>query len=110
MTWKIVIVLMLAASVGSRSAQQKGTAVPAAQSCELTDGDYEVYAAIFHGLGGPEDPEEAWAGKELILTNKTVSPSNEVTSHAGWGFRSKSKAAPQKETVGDFDTKVRTSC
>jgi hypothetical protein len=78
-------------------------------NCELTQDDYAVFAALLNGLHGPEDPEEAWEGKEMLIANVTATPSK-PESQANWGFRSKSTAAPSQETFTDYADKARSGC
>lgn len=78
--------------------------------CGLTQGDYSVYSALIAALGKPEDPEEAWQGKEMLIVTATATPTLVRSQWGDWGFRSNSKAAPARDTVADFEVKARTSC
>jgi hypothetical protein len=78
--------------------------------CELSDLDYAVYGGLIQGLGHPEDPEEAWQGKEILLLDNTGGPMDVESRWNGWGFRSKSQAAPSKETIADFKAKSNSVC
>jgi hypothetical protein len=78
--------------------------------CELTQNDYSIYAALTKALGAPEDPEEAWQGKKILITTVTATPTLTRSRWGTWGFRSNSKAAPAKDTVADFEEKARSSC
>lgn len=64
------------------------------ESCILMDEDYTVYTALLAGLGGPEDPEESWRGKEFVLVDLTAMTDTDAT-RGGWGFRSQSKDRPR---------------
>jgi hypothetical protein len=78
--------------------------------CELTQDDYSVYSALINALGKPEDPEEAWQNKEILITTVTATPTYVKSLWGSWGFRSSSKAAPASDTVADFEVKARSSC
>jgi hypothetical protein len=105
-----MLLLALVCLVGSQSTAQK-TPPRAESGCELTPDDYAVYAALMNGLGRPEDPEEAWQGKEILIVDLTaVAPADTRSHWGGWGFRSSSKAAPSKDTVADFEEKAHSSC
>ena len=111
MSQKLVMVLLSALVLyGSNPhVPQKNPSRPASR-CELSDDDYAVYAALINGLGKPEDPEEAWQGKQLLISDVTSGP-RDTHSHFGtWGYRSNSKAAPRHGTVVDFEKKARNSC
>jgi hypothetical protein len=111
MTQRIAM-LLLAVCVyyaSPQSAVQKTTR-KAQSRCELTQDDYAVYAALITGLGRPEDPEEAWQGKEILIVGLTAGPGDTKSHWGGWGFRSNSKAAPSHDTVIDFERKARNSC
>ena len=111
MTQRVALLLFAALllSISSQSTSQK-TRQEAKSNCQLTSEDYAVFTALIAGLGGPEDPEEAWSGKDILITGVTAAPAD-VRSHWGhWGFRSKSKAAPSHDTVVDFERKARSTC
>jgi hypothetical protein len=78
--------------------------------CKMTHEDYEVFSGLLDGLGGPEDPEEAWQGKEFLIISMTEAPGIIESQWGKWGFRSKSKAAPSAVTVKDFHKKAKLSC
>ena len=69
-----------------------------------------MYAALVEGLGGPEDPEESWKGKQVFVADRTGADRDTNSHWGGWGFRSPSKAAPSPATVLDFQRKARSSC
>jgi hypothetical protein len=94
-----------AANAGQSNAQK-----PSSGTCELNDEDYAVFTAILKGLGKPEDPEEAWKGKEILVTNVTGQGTVEKNQWNGWGFRSNSSAAPSEETRRDFESKGKDKC
>lgn len=78
--------------------------------CELSEEDYSVFTAVIEGLGNPEDPEEAWHGKEILVVDLTGAGEVDKGQWNGWGFRSKSKAAPSGETRADYEAKSKDSC
>jgi hypothetical protein len=81
------------------------------RNCELTQDDYAVFGALLSGLHGPEDPEEAWEGKEMLIVSVTATPQKlEGQARANWGFRSKSSAAPSQETSSDYADKAQSTC
>lgn len=94
-----LVILSSQASAAQKSAE-----------CELSQEDYSVFTAVLQGLGGPEDPEEAWRGKDLIVVDLTGSQPLEKDQWNNWGFRSKSKAAPSAETRSDYEAKSKDSC
>jgi hypothetical protein len=107
-----IAMLLLATLICYPSPQSTAQRTPqkAESHCELTQDDYAVYAALISGLGRPEDPEEAWQGKEILIVGLTAAPGDTKSHWGGWGFRSSSKAAPSQETVVDFERKARSSC
>jgi hypothetical protein len=114
MSWKIVPLLVLAVTsfVQCQNAPKpkldEGATV---ESCKLNEEDYSVYAAVLDNLGGPEDPEEAWEGKDFLLVDLTETDMLEKgEGQAGWGFRSSSKAAPGKRTFADLQAKAKGGC
>jgi hypothetical protein len=111
MTQRITLMLLatLVCNVRPQSTAQK-TPQKAESQCELTQDDYAVYGALVTGLGRPEDPEEAWQGKEILIIGLTAAPADTKSHWGGWGFRSNSKAAPSHDTVVDFERKARSSC
>jgi hypothetical protein len=78
--------------------------------CELTDEDYSVFTSVLQDLGKPEDPEEEWRGKEILVLDVTEQGQVEPGQWKGWGFRSNSKAAPSSETRRDFEARGRGHC
>jgi hypothetical protein len=106
-----IAILMLAALVyvGPQSTTQL-TQKEAESHCELTQEDYAVYAVLITGLGRPEDPEEAWQGKEILIASLTAAPADTKSHWGGWGFRSNSKATPNHDTVVDFERKAHSLC
>jgi hypothetical protein len=111
MTQRIAMLLLaaLVCYVSPQSTTQKTPQKPESYS-ELTQEDYAVYAALITGLGQPEDPEEAWQGREILIVGLTAAPGDTRNHWGGWGFRSNSKAAPGHDTVADFERKARSSC
>lgn len=105
----MLLLAALVCHVGPQSAAQK-TPPKAASHCELTQDDYAVYAGLITGLGRPEDPEEAWQGKEVLIVGRTAAPADTKSHWGGWGFRSNSKAAPSHDTVVDFERKAHSLC
>jgi hypothetical protein len=91
---------------GASKAQE--TAAPL--TCTLTDEDYAVFTAVLEGLGKPEDPEEAWQKKEILVTDVTGAGEVEDRQWGGWGFRSNSKAAPSAATQADYKNKSGFAC
>jgi hypothetical protein len=105
----VVLLFVFVAFLSPRSSSQQTARKPEAK-CEVTPEDYAVYAALVNGLGGPEDPEESWKGKQVFVADVTAAP-RDTKSHWGrWGFRSNSKAAPSHDTVADFERTARSSC
>lgn len=106
------IAVLLVAVVAFLNPRMPSKAMPGETKakCQLTSEDYAVYAALVEGLGGPEDPEEAWTGKQVFVQDVTGAPLDMKSHWGGWGFRSKSKAAPSHDTVLDFEKKARSSC
>jgi hypothetical protein len=111
MTQRISIFLLLSALVCSGAPQtsvknaDKKTPEP---SCELTSNDYATYTALTNQLGKPEDPEEAWQGKEMLIADTTAAPRDLKKEWGGWG--STSKASPSQERLGDLIIKAQSSC
>jgi hypothetical protein len=79
-------------------------------NCTLSAEDYEVFSAVLSALGQPEDPEESWAGKDILLSDVTAQQEFKDKQWGGWGFHSKSKATPAKETQADAATKAEDHC
>lgn len=94
----------------SATSTQPGPQKPGATLCALSDDDYAVFTAVLEGLGRPEDPEEAWNGKEILVVDVTRSGDIDKGQWNGWGFRSNSKAAPSAETRSDFESKAKDEC
>jgi hypothetical protein len=88
--------------------QSKQTETPV--TCELSDEDYAVFTSVLQGLGKPEDPEEQWRDKQILVLDVTEAGQVEPGQWKGWGFRSNSKAAPSSETRKDFEVKARDQC
>jgi hypothetical protein len=111
MTKSIAVLLLtvLACLVGPQVTAQK-TPQKVKSHCELTQDDYAVFGALITGLGRPEDPEEAWQGKEILIVGLTSAGTDTKSHWGGWGFRSKSQAAPSHDTIVDFERKARSSC
>jgi hypothetical protein len=103
----LLLVVFLGTTVAVIKGQNQSTPNrPGATHCVLTETDYAVFTGLIKGLGGPEDPEEAWTGKELLVMSITAGPGSPLPTAArienGWGFRSTSKDAPGRETAEDF--------
>jgi len=69
-----------------------------------------VFTAVLEGLGKPEDPEEAWKGREILVTDMTGAGEVQDSQWGGWGFQSNSKDTPSAETRADYKTKSADSC
>jgi|HubBroStandDraft_4_1064222.scaffolds.fasta_scaffold138929_2 hypothetical protein len=107
----IVFWLALLTCVNAQSApQMKSSISPSEETCELTEIDYAIYGALLQGMGGPEDPEEAWSGKDLLILSTTADAGNVDARRGGWGFRSRSKERPGEETAADFNAKKGIRC
>jgi hypothetical protein len=76
--------------------------------CELTSNDYAVYTALINQLGKPEDPEEAWQDKEMLIADTTDAPHDLKNTWGGWG--STSKASPSQETLDDLIARAPGLC
>ncbi len=100
------IALLLALVSASFAVQSK----PPAPKCVLSDEDYKVFSAVIDGLGNPEDPEEAWKGKEILVSDVTAQPGTTESKWGPWGFRSESNAAPAKETEAAFKSRAHDLC
>jgi hypothetical protein len=111
MTKKIAVLLWtaLVCSISSQGTAQESSR-KVNSHCELTQDDYAVFAALITGLGPPEDPEEAWQGKEILIVGLTAAGADMKSHWGGWGVRSKSKAASSRDTIMDFERKARSSC
>jgi hypothetical protein len=110
---KIAIAFLLAlvtCATAQIASRKKDEVVPAERSCDLTENDYAVYTALLEGLGRPEDPEEAWRGKESLVVDKTADTRRIDAERGGWGFRSSSKESPSAEAVADFKAKRGDRC
>lgn len=83
---------------------------PPAPECVLSDEDYNVFSAVLDGLGRPEDPEEAWKNKEILVSDLTADPELTESEWGPWGFRSNSTAAPAKETEDAFKLRAHDLC
>jgi hypothetical protein len=97
-----VIAMLLALATASFAVQSK----PPATECVLSDEDYKVFSAVIDGLGNPEDPEEAWKNKEILVSDATADPGTTESKWGPWGFRSNSNAAPAKETEAAFKSRA----
>lgn len=111
MTLRICALLISTALVCLAAPQEtpsKAKESPLKATCELTSSDYLVYTALLAQLGKPEDPEEAWQGKEMLISDATGAPSD---LKAQWGgFGGISKAFPSQETLDDFVVKAKSLC
>ena len=106
----LLVLALLSGSCLAQSTQSLGTQKAV---CDLTSEDYAVFAGLLAGLHGPEDPEEAWEGKEILIVDATVTPDRLGTNSngwGGWGFKSKSSAAPTQETLQDYQKKAQSVC
>lgn len=113
MSYKISFALLLFAFTfanAQESTHAKTSVLLPGTPCELTAEDYAVFGGLLAGIGRPEDPEEAWHGKEFLIEDTTAMPEDTDAGRAKWGFRSKSKAAPAKDTAADLKTKVHDHC
>ena len=108
--WTFGVLLLGFCFVGTLTFAQKAADKQPESYCEATTEDYAVYTAIIHDLGGPEDPEEAWQGKELLITDQTAAYELKEGQIGMWGFHSKSTAAPSGATVADFKAKSNHLC
>jgi hypothetical protein len=102
------VVVIMALALTSQKCDSASNKPPTA--CEVTHEDYEVFSALLNGLGGPEDPEQAFAGKQILIASNTETPRDVDGISGKWGFRSKSTTAPSRDTVDDFHKKVNLSC
>ncbi len=102
----LLFFLLIASSSFPQNKNDKSVA-----HCQLSQQDYAVFSGLLKGLGGPEDPEEAWQGKTLIIADMTDrSDEDAKNKNAGWGFRSRSKESPKDSTVTDFAAKSAVEC
>lgn len=81
-----------------------------AANCELTADDYAIFTAVVQNLGAPEDPEEAWAGKEILIVRETAKTSKGDFAWSGWGMRSISTEKPRKGTIENFRERSSVVC
>jgi len=81
----------------------------ATNHCELTQEDYAVFAGLIKGLGRPEDPEEAWQGKEMLILDTTSTQQPEKEDK---GLRSYSNSEPSRsvEAFREYLKKGHDSC
>src|ERR1700733_741776 len=89
--------LSLVAVFGLAHSQDKPdstTSESTRHSCELTQEDYAVFAALLNGLHGPEDPEEAGEGKEILIVDVTATPENPESQRSGLGLPVPVKRCP----------------
>lgn len=110
MTARIVVLLVACVAFLSLRTPSQAMLGETKAKCQLTPEDYAVYAALVEGLGRPEDPEETWKGKQVFVQDVTAASRDTKSQWGGWGFRSKSTAAPSHDTVVDFERKARSSC
>lgn len=111
--WLALCGLSLIGVANSTEQDRKETSHPkqdAPKACELTDEDYSVFTSVLQNLGKPEDPEEEWKDKEIMVLNVTSSGKVEAGQWNGWGFRSNSNAAPSPETRADFEARNQSRC
>jgi hypothetical protein len=109
---RVVTLTLLAGLICANGYEVTAQKPPSAAKprCSLTNEDYAVYAALIDGLGRPEDPEEAWLKKDLLILDATAAPTQVESKFGKWGFRSSSKEAPAKDTVASFEARTRKSC
>lgn len=108
-----ILVFALSFAKGQESTQAKPSSSPASTAstpCELNSEDYAVFGGLLAGIGGPEDPEEAWRGREFLIEDSTAMVEDAPWARAGSGFRSESKEAPAKETFADLKAKIHDRC
>jgi hypothetical protein len=113
MATRLTILFLVAAAFfpGSQDSHPSAAQESTEHNCQLTQDDYAVFGALLSGLHGPEHPEEAWEGKEMLIVDVTATPGKlESQPRANWGFRSKSSAAPSQETFSDYAGKVLSAC
>jgi len=81
----------------------------ATKHCEMKRLDYEVFAGLLLGLGKPEDPEEAWQGKEMLIldTTATKQPANQDKALEPY---SNSEPSRSVEAFQDYLQKGHDSC
>jgi hypothetical protein len=104
-----LLLIVFVHCLGAQNTSQQSPG-KAKSPCQLTQGDYAVYAALAEALSLPEHPENASQRKENLIADTTAAP-RDIRSHFGtWGYRSKSKAAPGKDTVAAFERKAQSSC
>jgi hypothetical protein len=104
----VALLLVAVPCLNAQSAPQKTPAK--AKTCQLTQDDYAVYSALVEALGVPEHPEDASKRNAILIADTTAAP-RDVRSHFGTcGYRSKSKAAPGKDTVVAFERNAQSSC
>src|SRR5258706_62333 len=111
MTQRILIFMLLPAMICLAVAQTsvKNTGNKSQEHpCELTIDDYAVYKGLISQLGKPEDPEEAWQGKQMLIADSTGAPRDLKKQWGGWG--STSKALPSQETLDDLSAKAHGLC
>lgn len=109
----LLLLLALTAFACCQDAVRPPSAAPVPEHCELSKEDYAVLAGLLTGLLkelGPEDPEEAWAGKAILISDLTAVPGEPEKRTAGWGFRSKSKVAPSQDTATDYANNAKNQC
>jgi hypothetical protein len=108
----VVILVVVAVSCFAYCQDRNGSTIRESTQahCELNQDDYAVFAALLKGLHGPEDPEEAWEGKEMLILDVTATPAEPEKQASGWGFRSKSNASPSQETFQDYAEKAHDVC
>jgi|SRR5450432_1536009 len=86
MTGRLVALFLFSAFAciaGTQEVRQGASQNPPGTSYELSAEDYAVYSALVRQLGGPEDPEEAWQGKEMLILDTTVTPTDVKTRGTG---------------------------
>ncbi|MBZ5508626.1 MAG: hypothetical protein LAO78_24465 [Acidobacteriia bacterium] len=101
-----VLILNMSIAPAQTGNKQAGESAPKATvkdtkavkrpTCTLTNEDYAVFTAVLEGLGKPEDPEEAWQDRDILITDLTDAGEVEDSQWKGWGFRSNSKATPNR--------------
>ncbi len=88
MTSKAVCICMILSAVClfTLQAVAQAAAQKSPAECQLSDDDYSVFTAVLEGLGNPEDPEEAWQGREMLVVDLTGAGKVEEGTLEGLGL------------------------
>jgi hypothetical protein len=83
-----VILVVVAVSCFAYCQDRNGSTIRESTQahCELNQDDYAVFAALLKGLHGPEDPEEAWEGKEMLILDVTATPQSRKSKQVAGDF------------------------